>query len=179
MGVIINFIVNILFGRLLNVRPRIRKVQSMLIADTAPHIAILTLGLKMRRVMIDPQQKAIRIFARYAWLIPRVRHIPFDVVECVLYTYNELNNQFNPLSGWEAYQQQDMFVVGLRLKDGEEPILCRFYGQGDFMNNSIFPDWMYWEVEMPANMTHGTQEDESRGYASTVAGLIGVDVRNC
>jgi hypothetical protein len=173
-----NYLISIVLGRLLNVRPRMRKVGGALVADTAPHIAILTLGLKLRRVMIDPQQKAVRIFARYAWLIPRVRHIPFDVVQCVLYDYMELNNQFNPLAGWGAYQEQDMFTVRLRLKDGEEPVLCRFYGQGDFLNNSIMPDWMYWGDEIKADLTHGSQESESRSYATTVAALIGVDVQN-
>lgn len=178
MDFLTTFVINILLGRLLNVRPRIRKIQGALVADTAPHIAVLTLGLKLRRVMIDPKQKAIRMFARYGWFVPRIRHIPFDAITCVLYTYNELNNQLNPLSGWQAYQQQDMFVVRVRLKNGEEPILCRFYGQGDFVNNSILPDWLYWEDQMASNLTRGSQEDESRAYATTVANLIGVDVRN-
>ena len=178
MSFLINWVVNVLFGRLLNVRPRIRKEHEVLIADTAPHIAILTLGLKLRRVMIDPNQKAVRIFARYAWFFPRVRHIPFDVIECVLYTYRELNNMINPFSGWGAYQEQDIFLVCVRLKNGEEPILCRFYGQGAFVNNSFLPDWMYWGDEMTANLTQGTQETESQSYATTVAKLIGVDIRN-
>lgn len=173
-----NFITSILFGRLLNVRPRVRKVNGALVADTAPHIAILTLGLKLRRVMIDPKQKAIRIFARYAWFIPRVRHIPFDAVQCVVYDYIELNNQYNPFAGWGAYQQQDMFKVCLRLIDGEEPVLCRFYGQGEFVNNTYMPDWMYWGDEVAAELTHGSQETESRSYANTVANIIGVGLQN-
>jgi hypothetical protein len=172
------YLFNLLIGRFLHVEPRIRKVRGALVADTAPHIAVLTLGLKLRRVMIDPEQRAVRIFARYAWFIPKVRHIPFDVVQCVLYSYTELNNQINPFSGWGAYQEQDMFTVRLRLKNGEEPVLCRFYGQGGFVNNTVWPDWMYWGTELAANLTQGSQEDISRHYADTVAALIGVDIRN-
>jgi len=168
------FLINVIFGRLLNVRPRIRKFNGALVADTAPHIAVLTLGLKLRRVMLDPKQRAVRIFARYGWFFPRVRHIPFDVVRCVLYSYTDVN----PLSGLGAQQEQDMFTVRLRLMNGEEPILCRFYGQGAFVNNTILPDWMYWEGEMIANLTQGSQEDQSRLYATAVSGLIGVQIEN-
>jgi hypothetical protein len=178
MEFISGFIFTVLFGRLLNVRPRIRKINGALVADTAPHIAVLSLGLKLRRVMLDPQMRAVRIFARYGWFFPRVRHIPFDVVECVLYTYSELNNQLNPFAGWQEYQEQDMFTVRLRLKDGEEPVLCRFYGQGAFVNNSFLPDWMFWGDQVVAGITQGSQESQSRLYATTVSNLLGVEIEN-
>jgi hypothetical protein len=174
MGFLVDFLFGIIFGRLLNVRPRIRKINGALVADTAPHIAVLTLGLKLRRVMLDPRHRAVRIFARYAWFFPRVRHIPFDVVRCVLYTYSDVN----PLSGLGAQREQDMFTVRLRLKNGEEPVLCRFYGQGGFVNNTLWPDWMYWEDQMIANVVQGSQEDESRLYATAVSNLIGVEIEN-
>ncbi len=66
----------------------------------------------------------------------------------------------------------------LLLRNGEETVLCRFYGQGSFVNNSFMPDWMYWGDQVAADLTQGSQESESRGYATTVAALIGVDVRN-
>ncbi len=87
-----DYLIGILLGRFFNVGPRVRKLNGALTADTAVPIAILTLGLKLRRVMIDPKQKAVRIFARYGWFVPRVRHIPFDFVQCVLYDYIEMNN---------------------------------------------------------------------------------------
>jgi hypothetical protein len=168
-----SFVFGVLLGRLLNVRPRISKDKGALVAGTAPHIAVLTLGLKLRRVMIDPQQRAVRMFARYAWLFPRVRHIPFEVVSAVLYGYADLNpNQAVPWGA--AYQEQDMFTVRLRLQNGEEPLLCRFFGQGSWVNNSILPDWMFWADELGAEMTQGSQESESRAYAETVSKLIGV-----
>lgn len=174
MDFISDFIFGVILGRLLNVRPRISKVNGALVADTAPHIAVLTLGLKLRRVMLDPHHKAVRIFARYGWFFPRVRHIPFDVIQCVLYSYADVN----PLAGLGAQREQDMFTVRLRLKNGEEPILCRFYGQGSFINNTLWPDWMFWEDQMVANITHGSQEDESLLYATAVSGLIGVEIEN-
>lgn len=172
------FLADILFAHVLKLRPRVHKVDGALIADTALHVAILTLGLKLRRVMIDPKQKAVRIFARYGWFFPKVRHIPFHAVECVLYTYSELNGAINPLSGWSAYQEREMFAVRLRLVDGEEPLLCRFYGSGSFVNNSILPDWLYWDEMLTAPLAQGDQEEVSRCYASAVAALIGVELQN-
>lgn len=167
------FVFGVLFGRLLNVRPRISKVKETLVAKTAPHIALLTLGLKLRTVLIDPRQRAVRMFARYVWLFPRVRHIPFEVVQAVLIGYADMSpGQVIPWGA--AYQQQDMFFVRLRLKNGEEPLLCRFFGQGDWVNNSIWPDWTFWPEEMVAGMMHGSQESEAGAYAETVSRIIGV-----
>jgi len=163
----------VLLGRLLNVRPRISKDKGALVARTAPHIAVLTLGLKLRAVMIDPQQRAVRMFARYLWFFPKVRHIPFEVVAAVLYGYGDLN----PAQGlpWgAAYQEWDMFIVRLRLQNGEETLLCRFFGQGAWVNDTIWPDWFYWEGQVMAGMTQGSQESESKAYAEMASKLIGV-----
>ncbi|HZT41144.1 MAG TPA: hypothetical protein VFA07_03100 [Chthonomonadaceae bacterium] len=171
------FIVVVLLGRLLNARPRICKIRGTLVAKTAPHIAILTLGLKLRSVIVDPQQRAVRMFARYFWFFPRVRHIPFEVITAVLYGYSDMN----PAQGmpWgTAYQEWDMFTVRLRLQNGEEPLLCRFFGQGAWVNDTVWPDWFYWENEIVAGMTQGSQESESRAYADMVSKLIGVPLEN-
>ncbi len=46
-----------------------------------------------------------------------------------------------------------MFSVRLRLTNGEEVLLCRFFGPGDWQNDTIWPDWMYWEEELVAGIT--------------------------
>jgi hypothetical protein len=46
-----DYLIGILLGRFFNVGPRVRKLSGALMADTAVPIAVLTLGLKLRRVM--------------------------------------------------------------------------------------------------------------------------------
>jgi hypothetical protein len=170
------YILFLLLGRLLNIRPKIRKVNDLLVATTAPHIALLTFGLKLRSVIIDPRQKAVRIHARYCWFIPIVRHIPFFAITSIIYRYADWNPTSN--FGIFAYQEEDMFSVNVRLKDGEEVMLVRFFGNGDFINNSWYPDWMLWEDFIEARITKGNQEEESRVYVDIISKLIGVPVEN-
>jgi hypothetical protein len=96
----------------------------------------------------------------------------FDWIAEVEYAYNQLNPE------WGAYQEDDLFTVSLKLKNGENVPLFRFYGPGDFQNNSVWPDWCYWEDRVEANLTRGSQETDSLAYAEVVAHLIGVRLGN-
>lgn len=176
MGLIFQVTYHATIGRLFNVRPRIRLVNGAIVATTAPHIAVLSLGLKLRKVMVDPNHRAIRIFARYAWFFTKVKRIPFEDVKYVLYKYVDAS----PLGGLPntTYQEQDLFVVGVRLRNRKEHTLVRFYGQGDFANNSIMPDWVYFDQIGMSRLSQGSQEDESRLYATSVANMIGVELTN-
>jgi hypothetical protein len=164
------FVVSVLLGRLLNVRPRITRRKDGLAATTAPHVMVLALGLRLRTVLIDPHQRAVRIFARNGWLFTRVRYIPFDVVVVVLYGYSDMTLFRLPIG---SYTELDLFAVGLRLRNGEEVELCRFFGQGDWVNNSWTQDWADSGEEFVAELGRGSQENESRVYAEAVAQMIG------
>lgn len=167
-----NFTIRVVFGRLLQMRPKIRRVGDALVASTATKWAILMLGTKLRTVTVDPRQRAIRIVARYFWLLKGVRRVPFDAVRRVVYDYRDINPlQHLPLA---VYQELDLFTVSVDLRDGERVVLCRFFGLGDFVNEHILPDWVFWDEQLAAALSQGDQEDESRAYASSVAAIIGV-----
>lgn len=147
-----------------------------LVASTAPHIAVLSLGLKLRTIIADPRLKAIRIRSRYAWLIPISRRVPFSAVKSVRYTYADWNPlQHLPLA---VYQELDMFTVSLDLTTGQELILCRFFGPGDWVNEHFMPDWVYWDEQIAARLAHGSQEHESMLYASALSTMIGVPLES-
>lgn len=151
-------------------RPKVRKTGGKLVATSDWRAHLWSLGFGSRKVVVDPAQKIVRIFYRRFWLARTSRRIQFDWVEEVEYGYNQLN------PGFWAYQENDLFTVALKLKNGEIVVLFRFYGEGDFVNNSVFPDWFYWEDYLEAAITRGSQEGDSLGYADVVAALIGVPI---
>lgn len=167
---LMDFVVDILLARLFNVRPRIRKVGETLVADTAPHIAVLTLGLCLRKVVVDPHQQAVRIHARYAWLIPVVRYVPFHAITGIVYDYKDWSFP------WGTYQSRDLFSVIIQTQQRDSIVLCRFFGAGEWNNNTIFPDWLYWDEQLAAGLSQGDQESESRAYAELVSKLVGVEI---
>ncbi len=176
MELILGFLYRITIGRLLNVRPKIRKERGCLIAHSAWLFCIFTLGMRYRRVTVDPNQRIIRIYARSLWFFKKVTIVGFDSIQWLVYEYKDVS----PLGGipTTTYQEQDLFIVSVVKKNRQQVILARFYGQGDFANNTIFPDWFYWEEIGLSRLSQGNQEDESRMYASTVAAIIGVEIRN-
>jgi hypothetical protein len=168
--------INFVFSRLFRFSPRIAKDGNLLIATSGWRAKLFSLGFGSRKVTIDPQSRAIRIALRRFWLFYHYRRIPFDEVSEVLYGYSDLNpDSVMPLS---VYQQNDLFTVGLLLKNGERVTLFRFYGEGDFVNNGIWPDWCYWGDQLEAQITKGNQEDESLTYADIVSHLVGVPIGN-
>jgi hypothetical protein len=121
---------------------------------------------------IDPRLKAVRIFDRRFWFFIRRRRIPFDAIEGISYGYHDVAMSW---FSWE-HQAQDVFTVALRMCNGEEIHLFRFFGAGGFVNDGPLPDWWYWEDQVTAELTCGNQESESRLFAETAARLIGVPI---
>ena len=150
-------------------------MRGCLVAHTALPFSIFTLGLRYRIVTVDPASKVIRIFTRSAWLFTKAKLLPFSSIQWLIYEYRDVNPVSNIAT---THQEQDLFIISVIQKNGKQTVLARFYGQGDFSNNWIFPDWIYWEEIGIARLTAGNQEDESRMYASTVATIIGVEIRN-
>lgn len=168
--------VSMALSRLFWIRPRIRKQGLLLEACSDWRSQVLSLGFGSRRVMIIYQQSVIRIFTRRFWLIFRVRRIPFDRISAILYGYADMSP--GALMPWGAYQQNDLFWVGLRLHNGEELTLFRFFGEGDLVNQGPFPDWLYWEDKIMVELTRGPQESESRMFAELLSKLIGAPIEN-
>lgn len=171
LNLLYGLIVRVALGRLISSAPRIERRGDALVARTATRAALLTLGLKRRTVIVDTRQRAVRILSRYLWILPIVRRVPFDAVVRVVYSHTDVN----PLQHWPwaSYQELDMFAVRIRLVNGEDLLLCRFFGSGDWVNNSWWPDWVLWDDQLCAELAKTSQETESRAYATAVARAVG------
>lgn len=154
-------------------RPVIRREGVFLVVESGWRTSLLTLGGRHRRVTIDPQNKIIRIQDRRFWGFTKREVITFDRVNEIIYSYNDMM-----ASNWISHDSEDLFRVGLWLLDGKEIILFRFYGQGEFINNSIWPDWMMWDDILPGQIVPHNMESESLVLADILAGMIGVPVGN-
>lgn len=177
MSVLANFAFNLAFGRFFQIRPKVQKVGGELVASSSWKSSLMSLGSWGRIVRVNPTSKTIRIRARLLWGIVRTRRIQFDWVEQVLYSYSDYS--VGSVTSWVGgYQESDCFTVSLELKTGEHLKLFRFYGQGGFVNDTVWPDWMYWEDILETRLTKGDQEDESLAYAEVLSQLIGVPLGN-
>lgn len=155
----------------LSVCPRVRKRKGRLIATTAWRVRILSLGLMIRRVTIDPQEQQITISRRLFWFFPRRRRIRFGAVAAVTYGYSGWKTNYD---WWGTSDTFDIYSVGLRLHGAEELRLFYFYGDGEFVNDGPWPDWFYWP-DYVFDLT-GTQTKESRAYVEVLSKMIGVAI---
>ncbi len=174
MGILLNILVRFVLGRVFAMRPALRVRNGRLIAATSVKGALLTLGLNLRTVTVDPRLQMIRIASRRAWLFGSVRRIPFDAVARVIYDWTDANPfQHMPLA---VYQELDLYTVSLALKNGEIVDLCRFFGLGDWVNEHFMPDWVFWDDQLAAELARGSQEEASRAFAVAISRPVGVDV---
>lgn len=157
--------------RLLSLCPRITKKSGKISAITSLRLRILLLGLIIRKVVIDMEQKRIVLDFRYAWFIRRRRSIAFGSIDTITYGYED----FSPGSMFSvAHDSVDWFTVGLRLKDDSELLLFNFIGDGTFYNSGPLPDWLYWDEQL-FDLT-GSQTKESRAFVDLLANLTGASV---
>lgn len=159
-----------IYSRLFCVCPRVRKGKGKLFASTAWRLRLLTLGTLYRQVIVDPKQEVVRIRRRYFWLFARNRRIPFDSVKAVIYGYQDWAD-----TSWSwGRNTADLYTVGLRLHGGKELHLFYFYGEGEFVNEGPFPDWLYWDDYLFG--AAGTQQRESHAFVELLGKMIGVPV---
>jgi hypothetical protein len=154
--------------RLLSITPRIVGDARGITAMTARMAQLLMLCARFRRVRIDMSERKVTMEDRSWWFRKQARVILFDEVAAVGYGYEEWS------WSWGARDPIDRFVVGLKLKWGEEVRLFCFVGDGTFRNDGIFPDWVYWK-EIAFDL-QGTQEQESRMFARVVGKMLGVSL---
>ncbi len=150
-------------------RPNIRREGAFLIIRSGWRTALLTLGGRYRKVIVDPASQIVRIRDRYFWLFIKTRVITFDRVHEVTYTYSDMFS-----SDWFSHDAQDLFKVGLWLKDGSQTVFFRFYGQGEFVNNSIWPDWMMWDEILPGQIVQHKMDSDALALAELLSTMIGV-----
>jgi hypothetical protein len=173
---LLGYLLFFVYGKVFRFRPRIRRDGGRLVATSGRRSQVFSLGLWWRRVTVDRNARTIRIESRGGWIFRSARTIPFDRIAEVLYGYGQLDpSSYAPMA---AYHDDDLFTVGLLLDDNKEVPLFRFYGTGSFTNNTIWPDWMYFDSTIMERLTQGPQEDESLYFADALALLIGVPIGN-
>lgn len=151
-----------------SITPRIFGDAGGITAMTARGAQVFMLGAAFRRVRVDRIEQRVTIEDRTWWWRRRSRAILFEEVAAVGYGYEEWGWGWG---GFWARDPIDRFVVGLKLKWGEEVRLFNFVGDGTFANEGPFPDWMYWK-EYAFDVT-GTQEQESRMFAKVLGKMLG------
>ncbi len=169
-----DWIIQILVERLLQVPPRISRQGDVLVAETPWLTHILCLGSGSRKVLVDPARKTVTLRKRVAWFVLTQQVYHFDQILNLIADYQDWSLSHLSWSG--AYRDRGVFTVELRLTTGERILLFRFYTQGDFVNDGIFPDMMYWGDFVEASVSKADNYTHSEAYARVVAGLIGVRV---
>jgi len=154
-------------------RPVIRREGVLLVVESGWRTSMLTLGGRKRRVSVDPTNRIIRIQDRSFWAFTKNQVITFDRIQEIIYSYNDMLE-----SDWVSHDAEDLFKVGLWLQDGKSIILFRFFGQGEFVNNSIWPDWMMWDDILPGKIVQHDMDSEALALADLLSGMVGVPVGN-
>ena len=121
-------------GEMLSYCPLLRKRDGCLVASSSWLFRLLTLGLLLRQVVVDPKKKIICIRRRVFWLFASTRKIPFRFVQSVTYGYEGQRE-----ASWasEDYSVSGTFAVGLKLVDGERVHLLLFPGEGSQYPNML------------------------------------------
>ena len=158
-------------SQIFSICPRIREDGDRLIARTAWRYRILTLGASYREVVIDTEQKVIRIRRRFLWVVRRRAKIPFSSVKKVTYGYDLWSP--NSWLSW-TYDGFDIYAVGLKLDNDKDVHLFNFLGEGTFTNEGPLPDWVYWS-DFAFDVV-GTQGQESKVFAELLSRAIGVSI---
>src|SRR5947209_15575179 len=76
---------------LLSAGPHIRKERGRLVATTSWLVRVVTLGLALREVIVDPKRQVLVLRDRRAWFFRRTRKLPFRFIEAVTYGYTDVN----------------------------------------------------------------------------------------
>lgn len=131
-----------------------------------------TLGGRKRKVIVDRQRELITILDRRFW-ISSSEVIVFDRVREVVHGYVDMGG-----NDWTSGNEQDLFTIGLWLKDGKVVTLFRMYGEGEYINNSLLPDWMFVEDIIPGAVVKHGMGDHALSISDVLAATIGVPVGN-
>ncbi len=154
-------------------RPSVRCEGSLLIIESDWRTAMLTLGGRKRRVTIDRKNEIIRVQDRRFWAFTSRQVIAFDRIQEIIYNYNDMLE-----SNWVSHSSEDLYRVGLWLKDGKDLILFRFYGEGEFINNSVFPDWMMTGDFIPGQVVTHDMDSASLSIADVLSKIVCVPIGN-
>lgn len=77
-----------------------------------------------------------------------------------------------------AYRDRGVYTVELRPTTGQRIMLFRFYSEGDFINDGLMPDFMFWDEYLEATLTKGDQGREAEAFGKIIAGLVGMRIHS-
>jgi hypothetical protein len=157
-------------ARLINASPGMSRRGDIMIAKSNWRQQFWTLASSSRTVEIDPKLRIVHIFDRRFWLYRRSRRIEFDWIAAVTFGYTNMS------PGLLVRQEYDLYKVGLRLKNSDQVHLFSFFGEGDFVNDWIWPDFFYWHEMLLADWNRGDQTRLSEAYSDVLSKMIGVAV---
>jgi len=150
---------------------RIETEPDRLVARTPTFGRWLLLGASCRRAEIDRVARRVTLERRRFWFFRSARRLDFRHVAAVTYGYDDVYPGAFLLA---SHRSLDLFTVGVRLANGEEFILAKYFGEGTFSNEGPYPDWVYWDQELI--QWSGTQEKASRLFAQLLSKMIGVRI---
>lgn len=150
----------------LSIGPRVRIENNRLVASTGWSFLIPTLGLWRKHLVVDPAARELDFTFSFFWLFWLRYRIPFHDVKEVIYRYDNIA----PFHSFTATDALDCFKVGVVTNDRDEYIFFRWIGEGEFGNNSLWPDWCYWDQYMID--FKGTQDKESMVFFELLRGTI-------
>lgn len=150
---------------------RIRKDNEQLLISTSRIVQALTLGTTFTAVRFSPLERRIEIRRRNFWIRRTCRVVRFDDVAAVLYGYEDWSLEADLGA---SHDSRDVFTIGLRLSSDEEISIARFFGAGEFVNESLLPDWCFWEDQLFD--WAGTQDSESLLLAELISKMLGVKI---
>ena len=154
-------------------RPKVHVEGVLLIIESGWRTALFTLRGRHRRVSVDRKSEIIRIQDRRFWAFKNNQVITFDRIHEIIYAYSDALD-----SDWVSHDTEDVYRVGLWLKDGKDLMLFRFYGIGEFVNNSLLPDWMMMDEILPGQIVTHNMESESLSIADILSTMVGVPIGN-
>jgi hypothetical protein len=154
-------------------RPVIKREGTLLIIRSGWRTALLTLGARDRRVTIDPANRIIRVRDRRFWAFIGRQVLEFGQIGEIVYAYSDLFG-----NDWVSHDSEDLFRVGLWLNDNRDITLFRFFGQGEFVNNTIWPDWMMWSENLRTQIFPHDMESQALAVAELLAAMVGVPIGN-
>ena len=161
-----------LASRFMTLRPAVRMEHDRLVVRTGWPARLLTLGLRSRRVEIEPARRRLTIRHRTGYLFGRTTELDFDDVWYLDYAYASVGTSWGwSLDGVGRTDEVERFAVAVVTEDGQSHTICSFFGEGSVHTGwagTIFGDGL---VDVS-----GTQDSESRQFAVGLAYILGVPI---
>ncbi len=113
----------------LAVKPKVWVEGNHLMARTSLFLRLLSLFSYSKTVLVDRAGKVVLIFTKKLWLINRTKHIRFDRIMRIDYSFGSFTTSWSFVSGKQ--DQVEKFTVSLVLQGRREKVkLFSFSGEG-------------------------------------------------